>query len=774
MKLWFLPYVREGVAPMMSGGVRALATVALRLESAGRSPREVSHTIALAGPGDVLGIDPRQVLRVSPKSGSRAAEPDFFPLIEFDAPDLPWAYSPMLATLKGLVPWIRLIVLEADPSVRLERGAQGQSPWILHIPQSAHGELPDLEDSWAWAHAQIACEQSADIASTLASQPDRTLSRLLAPRRLLPNRPYIAAVVPAFKSGRVAGLGENPIGHPSIVTGLEPAWRAGDMPDRLPAYYTWSFRTGEAGDFESLAARMRAVRLDPKAETTMLHLSLPNGDVSQVVEWEAPLRVPGHVASKPRRPTVVVNEIKKVLKTSVSPPVLGPSYFGLPWSAADRPVTPVAAWAPDLNLTPALRAAAGLGADLVRVDQDALVAAAKTQLDAFKQEQREGRRRQFSTTFANRVKRRMAAAPEEVRARINAPLISATQQQAANAGAYTVAGRRVVRKIWLHADDPPPPPSFMAGPAASFIEAVVLAPLVVRTPATPPPPAPPSDAAAVPTGAFAPRFSRPMSEPLAERFPELMLPGLGSIPPDGAAVVESNAAFIEAFLVGANQALAYELLWRGLPSDSKATAFQRFWAHAGNGRDIDGISTWTADSAVGSHVTSAAGLILLLRGEIVRRYPSMVVSVVPAVWNSDKTRSPAASGMTLPAFRGRIGEDMLYAGFSQLTADALIGTPAAPGSAGSYFLLSENVSDPRFGLDPSGGTTPPTRATLSWTQLTLPAGAVNATLQAFPIVSDANFNPASATATAAAMANLVRQRPFRAFLHGSLLLQPVP
>jgi hypothetical protein len=127
--------------------------------------------------------------------------------------------------------------------------------------------------------------------------------------------------------------------------------------------------------------------------------------------------------------------------------------------------------------------------------------------------------------------------------------------------------------------------------------------------------------------------------------------------------------------------------------------------------------------------------------------------------------------MTLPAFRGRIGEDMLYAGFAQLTADAVIGTPKAPGSAGSYFLLSENVSDPRFGLDLAGGTTPPTRATLSWTQLNLPSGAANATLPAFPSVPDASFNPA--TATAAAMANLVRQRPFRAFLHGSLLLRPV-
>lgn len=770
MKLWFLPFVREGVAPSISGGARAQASIALRLESPGRAPRDVTRVITLAGPGDVLAIEPRQVVRVAPKPGARDAEPDFFPLVEFDAPDLPWAYSPVLPTATRLLPWIRLIVLEADPSVRVERGVQGQSPWILHIPHDrAERELPDLADSWTWTHAQVACEDDGQIASTLASQPDRTLSRLLAPRRLLPNRAYLAAVVPAFRSGRVAGLGEDPAGHPSVVTGLEPAWSAGDIPDRLPAYHTWSFRTGEAGDFEALARRLRAVQLDPKAEITPLHLSLPNGDTPRVVDWEAPLRVPGRVPARPRRPTAALNEIRRVLKTSVNPPVLGPSYFGLPWTV-ERALTPLTAWAPDLNLTPMLRAAAGLGADVVRAEQDALVAAAQQQLDAFKQEQRDGRRRQLATAFVNRVKRRLADAPPAERARVSAPVASRTQSDAANVGLYTLAGRRVVRNISKQTTSGPVLlPASIPGPIAAFIPPVVLAPVVIRTPVTPPPAPPPSDATAIPTGAFGPQFSRPMSEPLAERFPELMLPGLGSVPAEGVAVVESNPAFVEAFLVGANQELNYELLWRGLPSDRQATPFHRFWNHAGDARDIDNVSTWAAESAAGSHVISAVAMVLLVRGEIVRRYPTMMVSVVPAVWNRDGTRRPGSSGMTLPAFRGRIGEDVLYVGFSGLTPEAVIGAPTPAGPPGSYFLLSENVGDPRFGLDLTGGTTPPTRATLSWTQLNLPPTAAYATPSAFPVVPDASFNPA--TATAATMASLVRQRPFRAFMHGSLLVR---
>jgi hypothetical protein len=434
-------------------------------------------------------------------------------------------------------------------------------------------------------------------------------------------------------------------------------------------------------------------------------------------------------------------------------------------------VTPVAAWAPELNLTPTLRAAAGLGADVVRAEQDDLVEAARTQFDAFTKAKRDGRRRQLASAFANRVAERLAAAPASERQRITAP-VAARQRQASDAGAYSIAGRRMARKTWKAVKGPgPAPESTAASPAV--IAAVRLTPRLVRAPAAAPTPPPPVDTSAIPTGAFTPRFSRPMSEPLADRFPELMLPGLGSIPDDGVALVESNAAFVEAFLVGANQELNYELLWRGLPSDRRATAFRRFWGRTDDADDIDDLATWTPNSAAGSHVRGDVSMVLLVRGELVRRYPSLTIATLPAAWNANESRSPVADAAALqrPAFRGRIGEDVLYAGFAGLTADAAVGSSVkSDNTPGLFFLLAENPGDPRFGLDPDGGTTPPTRATLSWSQLTLAADAAYATLPSFPVVADAHFNPASATA--ATLANLVRQRPYRAFIHASLLVRP--
>ena len=134
MKLVFLPHVREGMVPTATAGARAQASVGVRLESPGRQARDVSRPMTLLGPGDVVAIELRQVLRVTPASGTRDAEPEFFPSIEFDAPDLPWTYSPIVPNGTRVLPWIALIVVEATPDVTIAPGQQGQSPLILRLP----------------------------------------------------------------------------------------------------------------------------------------------------------------------------------------------------------------------------------------------------------------------------------------------------------------------------------------------------------------------------------------------------------------------------------------------------------------------------------------------------------------------------------------------------------------------------------------------------------------------------------------------------------------
>ena len=148
-------------------------------------------------------------------------------------------HSPASATGRDrLRPWICLVVVEARAGVGIEFTRQMTLP-ILTITEPA-GELPPLEDSWAWSHVQISGDPAGATLEEIADdEPHRVSSRLICPRRLLPNRDYIACVVPAFDAGVKAGLGLS-----GDATTLAAAWSTGSIPDpiRLPVYYHWRHR----------------------------------------------------------------------------------------------------------------------------------------------------------------------------------------------------------------------------------------------------------------------------------------------------------------------------------------------------------------------------------------------------------------------------------------------------------------------------------------------------------------------------------------------------
>jgi hypothetical protein len=146
----------------------------------------------------------------------------------------------------------------------------------------------------------------------------------------------------------------------------------------------------------------------------------------------------------------------------------------------------------------------------------------------------------------------------------------------------------------------------------------------------------------------------------------------------------------------------------------------------------------------------------------------MLLAAMPAAWETATRRRPVTTEVVLPSFRGRIGDDVLYAGFSTPSSSVAIGSADPSGAAGWFFMLAENSGDPRFGLDPYGPGTP-TRDTLAWTHLSQPADEAYARVATFPDVADAAF--LASDANAAKLASLLWQRPFRAFMHASLLVR---
>ena len=343
--------------------------------------------VQLMGPGDVTALLPQQVIRTEPAPGTRTFESNYLAAIEFDEPALPWLFTPASASAGQLRPWLCLVVVKVGPGIRLDISATGTLP-VLRIgpPALPEQELPDLADSWAWAHGQVAPSAPGDaaISAGLGGDPARNLSRLLCGRLLAEQTEYLACVVPTFEAGRRAGLGLDPGGAEGPAWTLAPAMK----PVELPVYYHWRFATGPTGDFQSLALAIRGRVPEEGFGSRPIDLSnaglgLSGTDDAQVRLGGAlrPLETPPAAWSDPalsmRFATALTDILNAPDHVPASTPLLAPPRYG----AAYRAVAALGpagstSWYEQLNTNPANRIAAALGVQVVQRDQEVLVASA--------------------------------------------------------------------------------------------------------------------------------------------------------------------------------------------------------------------------------------------------------------------------------------------------------------------------------------------------------------------------------------------------------------
>src|SRR3954454_12496861 len=94
----FVPWVRQGAAAALTTADTQAPdqTVPLDLTASVtvNSAPPVQAQVRLLGPGDVVGIDPQQIVRTDPRAGSNDFEPNYLAAIEFDRPDYPWLFTP--------------------------------------------------------------------------------------------------------------------------------------------------------------------------------------------------------------------------------------------------------------------------------------------------------------------------------------------------------------------------------------------------------------------------------------------------------------------------------------------------------------------------------------------------------------------------------------------------------------------------------------------------------------------------------------------------------
>ena len=403
--LSFLPWAREGAAATIAtvdtlAPQPAMANLAVALTVNGS--QAVPMTVQLRGPADVLGLDVRQVVRMDPPPGSQSFEPNYFPCVEFDRPDYPWLFTPARADPDGrLRPWLCLVVVREQDGVSIQPAGTGPLP-VLQIaaPARPGDELPDLGESWAWAHAQAAAPDTSkvSVSAALDGRPELSLSRLLCPRRLEANTSYVACVVPAFELGRKAGLGlamsDSEI---NAATALTPAWSMKPSPPAqvtLPIYHQWRFRTGPGGDFESLVRQLQAQPAPPELGRRPIDISHPGFSVpggianGTALEIEGALKPMNAPDATPAWPAGTQGSFQTALAAIVNAPgqsatadphadpLLAPTLYGR-WYAARSTLKPGdARWLDVLNLDPRYRATAAFGTRVIQQQQEALMASA--------------------------------------------------------------------------------------------------------------------------------------------------------------------------------------------------------------------------------------------------------------------------------------------------------------------------------------------------------------------------------------------------------------
>ena len=429
----FLPWIRRGIGADIARidatpGTEPRISVPVDVRFNADDGLSGTVNLALFGPGEVRNVDFRAVTRTWPLAGVMDAEPNYFPLVEFDQADLPWRYTPARATAKDrLTPWFALVVL-ADDEMSEFTAPRGNELGRVTVKDAAL--LPRQSQLWAWAHAQFSGGTTIDEATAaqlLNQSSPQLISRLLAARRMKPRTSYTGLLVPTFQRGLLAGL-RQPV--PDTVDALTPAWSdAATGVITLPLYFSWRFGTGLVGDFESLARLLKPFEAPASVGIRDMDVSVPSPGMPEAASvplglqgmlralgtkdtlWPDPDRAAWIAALKP-----LLNLPADRLATPGTPRTVAPPLYGQ-WPAAtdrcraDEP-TPRPAWFQSMTVDPRLRTGGALGTQVIQANQEPLMASAWDQVDRIRQLNEELRQAQLAREVAARLYLRHVVAPD--------------------------------------------------------------------------------------------------------------------------------------------------------------------------------------------------------------------------------------------------------------------------------------------------------------------------------------------------------------------------
>lgn len=263
-----------------------------------------------------------------------------------------------------------------------------------------------------------------------------------------------------------------------------------------------------------------------------------------------------------------------------------------------------------------------------------------------------------------------------------------------------------------------------------------------------------------------PHIDKPMYEPLAKKNPDWFLPNIDQIPQNCITLVETNQEFIEAYMVGLNHEMARELLWREYPTDQRGSVFRKFWEGSDllaanrlteaerreRSYDIPPLHLWSKASGLGDHdlreirrqaenpgAPPREEAVLVIRGELLKKYPNAIIYAQRAQWQTKVVNGATVPDNQLPRqlldgeenvktplYEAQVEPDIYFFGFD-LTVEEARGEKGddPDDDAGWFFVIQEEPTGNRLGLDLGDGSVPPeVWNDLNWEHVAVPEGGV--------------------------------------------------
>ncbi len=727
----FVAWTRTGWTTRGTGPGTALSDASLHIAlevDGGPSGLSVPLRGRIAGPGDIVALGAGAVRRIVPTEGSSDLPESRLSFVEFASADMPWAVSPDSTTPQ---PWLALVVLPAsDATFRTTMG-----PEILTCTTDL---LPDVADLHSFAHAQ------GEVSRVIAPRQLESGKRYVA--ALVPTFEQGRRAGLNAAGEDTSGLSSASLTDPAwVVDGtsielpvyLRWSFTTGD-PLRL-AERVDALARGDALElgWRRISAASPGLDITTDGGTWFAPgaLAPPDSEPTSLVD-ETTIQA---------LRTAIDAVLDRDDASTADVPTLGPPVRGARLFGAETTVD----WCADLNLDPRWRVISGVGEAMVRQLQEDLVRdiqdgvpsdlvrrdADRSELKATTIEAVLGTSPRLHPSFGFLLARTSNphAAHEHYSTVVGDPSLrralrpgAALVRQVSRGVGHTVGtvahvysaafqstkvlGRRdsFLRGVGIELGTslsslagvgpvpeqewPPPPPRPSVprylGPAPSSLDDARRAAVVAL-----------GDAldelatrhAAVEAGrqSTAEGLDRALVDSLARYDAEWLLPGIGNLPGECVVVLEPQAAFAESLLIGVNEEILRELMWREVTHDQSTAYAPCFWQPGVV--DLDTTDDWSTGS-LGSHMDASATWVLV-RSTLWRSCPDLALVAFPSQVGTTGELEPKSGGSwVLPDQELQLSDDLVLVAFS-LSADELMGSDTEDGH---YLVFTEPDSGAAF------------------------------------------------------------------------------